>query len=67
VKVRAGIREPERLPVVDAVRQDQDVRVVRMMELVDDVRLGRSEAPRELGRREPMMVLAGRWILLLRQ
>ena len=47
VKVRAGIGEPERLPVLDAVGQDQDVRVGRMMELVDDVRLGRPEAARE--------------------
>ena len=47
VEVRAGIGKPRRLSILGPVGQDQDVRVVRVMELVDHVRLGRAEAARE--------------------
>jgi hypothetical protein len=57
VEVRAGVGEPARLAVDHHVRQDQDVPIVGMVELVDDVRLRRAEAPRpldELGGGEPL-------------
>src|SRR5215472_130808 len=47
VEIRSGIRQPDRLAILLPIGQNQDVRVRRMMELVDHVRLGRAEATRE--------------------
>ena len=40
---------PGRAAVLSHVREDEDVRILGMVELVDDVRLRRPEAARECG------------------
>ena len=47
MEIRPRVGKPDRLSVAPAVRQDQDVRIVGMVELVDHVRLGRTEPPGE--------------------
>jgi hypothetical protein len=47
MEIRSGVLQPGRLAVLLHVGQDQDVRIVRMMELVDHVRLRRAEPFRE--------------------
>ena len=47
MEVRAGVREADRLAVLLHVREDQDVRVLGMVELVDHVGLGLAELARE--------------------
>ena len=47
MEIRARVLQPRRLPVLLHVGQDEDVRVFRMVELVDHVRLRRPEARRE--------------------
>jgi hypothetical protein len=48
VEIAAGIGEAEWLPrLVAAIREDEDVGVARIVELVDDVRLGPAEAAGE--------------------
>src|SRR5262249_39678542 len=47
VEISARIGEADRLAVLLAVRKDQDVCMLAMMELIDDVRLRTAELPRE--------------------
>src|SRR2546425_8787802 len=57
MEIRAGVGKADRLAVLLPVGQDQDVRMLRMMELVDDVRLGTAELAREfqiLGGTQPL-------------
>ena len=48
MEVGPGIGEANRRTIAPAVRQDEDVRIVRVMELVDHVGLGLAEAAREV-------------------
>ena len=47
MEVRTGVGEADRLAILLHVGEDQDVGVLGMMELIDDVRLGRTEASSE--------------------
>src|SRR5688572_10149460 len=48
MEIGSRVLQADRLAVLAPVRQDQDVRMLGMVELVDYVRLGRAEAPRRL-------------------
>src|SRR5581483_1099839 len=48
MEVRPCIGEADGLAVLLAVGEDQDVRMLRVMELVDDMRLRSAELPREV-------------------